>query len=124
LPRHVPGQLDAILHQGLKPGREDKMKYQVWYMRPETFALFGTTANPKDLAATHIHLNTIEADSLNDVYRACQGEVWSPNGEARELIEHLGLGHTSMSIGDIIVDDVGNAHVVAGLGFRAIGGVR
>lgn len=32
-----------------------------------------------------------------------QGENWSPNGEAREVIQHLDA-HTSMMIGDVIYD--------------------
>lgn len=34
-----------------------------------------------------------------------QGENWSPNGEARSLIEEKGLIHTSMSMGDIVQID-------------------
>jgi len=34
-----------------------------------------------------------------------QGEIWSPNGEARPLIESLGLSHTSMSVGDVFEDE-------------------
>ena len=32
-----------------------------------------------------------------------QGEAWSPQGQARYLIDKLGVGHTSMSVGDIII---------------------
>jgi hypothetical protein len=39
---------------------------------------------------------------LEEVFFLMQGEQWSPNGEARELIELLGLRHTSMSVGDLI----------------------
>ena len=39
---------------------------------------------------------------LAQVYEEFQGENWSPNGEAKELISALGLDHTSMSVGDII----------------------
>jgi hypothetical protein len=31
-----------------------------------------------------------------------QGEFWSPMGEARNLIQTLGLHHTSMSCGDVV----------------------
>ena len=40
--------------------------------------------------------------TLDQIYNLMQGEVWSPNGEGRELIQSLGLNHTSMSMGDII----------------------
>lgn len=37
-----------------------------------------------------------------DVFHAMQAENWSPNGEARKLIQSLDVGHTSMCGGDII----------------------
>ena len=46
----------------------------------------------------------IKADDLEQVFILMQGEVWSPNGEARDLITGLGLKHTSMSVGDIVYD--------------------
>ena len=98
------------------------MKYQIWYAKPEAFGNMLTSAN--DLSATHVHLTDIEAHGLDAAWCAMQGEIWSPNGEARELIQSKGLQHTSMSVGDVIIDDVGNAHTVAGAGFKAIGGVR
>jgi len=45
---------------------------------------------------------SVITDNLERVYNNMQGENWSPNGEARDLILFLGLSHTSMSIGDII----------------------
>jgi hypothetical protein len=48
-----------------------------------------------------------------------QGEVWSPNGEARGLIEAKGLLHTSMSVGDVVVGPDG-VHVVAMFGFELV----
>jgi hypothetical protein len=49
-----------------------------------------------------------------------QAELWSPNGEARPLIYAKGLQHTSMSIGDVIVDEMGKTFVVASIGFREV----
>jgi len=103
------------------------MKYQVWYMRPAFFS-DGITGSrlpdARNLSATHVHLKDVETTrGLEAVYTEMQGEVWSPNGEARELIQSKGLQHTSMSIGDVIVDDVGNAHVVSNVGYKGIGGV-
>ena len=48
-----------------------------------------------------------------------QAEVWSPNGEARALVQSKGLGHTSMSVGDVAVVD-GKAFVVASFGFEPL----
>jgi len=58
----------------------------------------------EDRTDTHMQLMSINAESLADVFRRMQGEVWSPNGEGRKLIEQLGLSHTSMSVGDMIED--------------------
>jgi hypothetical protein len=41
---------------------------------------------------------------LEVVFDAMQGEVWSPNGEARPFIQNLGVQHTSMMTGDLVVD--------------------
>ena len=41
---------------------------------------------------------------LHELYRAMQGEFWSPYGEALEMVTKIGT-HTSMSIGDIIEVD-------------------
>ena len=42
----------------------------------------------------------LKAPDEDVVFMQMQGEIWSPNGEARPLIKKLGLGHTSMSVGD------------------------
>jgi hypothetical protein len=48
-----------------------------------------------------------------------QGEFWSPGGEARMLIERLGLEHTSMAVGDVI--QVGTTfHLCAPMGFQTL----
>jgi hypothetical protein len=96
--------------------------YQVWYMRPEWVAgAQGAKPDPADLDATHIHLRNVEAQSLNQVLRDMQGDVWSPNGKERDLIRDKGLIHMSMSIGDVIVDPEGAVHLVAMFGFKNLG---
>jgi hypothetical protein len=56
-----------------------------------------------DPGITHQKVKDIQAASLDDAYRRMQGYNWSPNGEARPLIESLeGVSHTSMSIGDVL----------------------
>jgi hypothetical protein len=50
-----------------------------------------------------------------------QGEVWSPNGEARELILSKGLEHTSMTVGDVIRSHQTGEHWMVGqFGFEPI----
>ena len=86
-------------------------KFQIWYMKPASWQeqIYGNLViDPDDLNKTHVHLKELElpggTQQLERVFYEMQGEMWSPNGEARELIESKGLHHTSMSIGDVIVD--------------------
>lgn len=100
--------------------------FQIWYATPE-FSRNGGAINARHLVATHVHLKDIERDGgleqLEGIFRDMQGEVWSPNGEARPLIAAKKLSHTSMSIGDVVVVN-GEAHAVASFGFQALGAVR
>ena len=106
------------------------MKLAIHYMMPEWFreGIMGVgRPDPADLAATHVFLTTFEAQegqpldrALEDAFHHFQGEVWSPNGEARGLIEAKGLRHTSMSVGDVILAG-DKAFVVATFGFEPLG---
>lgn len=80
---------------------------EVWYMRREWFSsgICGKAPNPNDLGRTHILLGKCEGKNAEELFASLQAENWSPNGEARCLIENLGLWHTSMSVGDVIVID-------------------
>jgi hypothetical protein len=89
------------------------MLYEVWYMRPEWFreGSMGEKPNAAELEKTHIQLKTIwfedeiqdkELNNLELIFVKMQAERWSPNGEARGLIQRKGLRHTSMSVGDVI----------------------
>lgn len=105
--------------------------YQVWYMKPEWFrqGICGDRPDPMNLARTHVLLRelTLVSDTpgLGEVYHRMQGEIWSPNGEARSLIEEKGLQHTSMSVGDVIVDDDnGEVFLVKNIGFKNIGNIE
>src|SRR5215475_10303224 len=100
------------------------MIIQIWYMKPEWFpeGIFGgARPDPKNLAATHVHLKDVEQGvlDLEKLYREMQGEIWSPNGEARDLILSKGLSHTSMSVGDVVVVD-GAVFIVAIMGFKEL----
>lgn len=66
------------------------------------------------------HVRTCIADDLEEVFVQSQAENWSPMGEARELIRRLGLSHTSMSVGDVIVSELDTYYQVAGCGFKVI----
>jgi hypothetical protein len=98
------------------------MKYKIFYVKNPTF-LEDPGLVVEDLARTHVFLCEIEADSLEQAWWAMQGENWSPNGEARELIQARGLCHTSMSVGDVIQSG-GDFYEVSRTGFRKIPGQR
>lgn len=96
--------------------------YRVYYMKPEHFAsgiLGQKTPTLDNLLETHVFLREVEANDLEDCFVKSQGEVWSPNGEARSLILGKGLRHTSMSVGDVACAD-GKGWVVAMFGFDAL----
>ena len=76
------------------------MKYQIWYMKPSFLrGVVGSSPDPNNLSATHVHLKDIEADNREDVLSRMRAEDWSPNGEALDLLQRKGLEHTTMTIG-------------------------
>jgi len=98
--------------------------FAVWYMRPEWFrsGLMGEKPDAANLTATHVHLMEQVAGSLGGLFHNMQGEVWSPNGEARELIQSKGLQHTSMSVGDVAIAPDGSVHLCARIGWEQLKG--
>lgn len=78
------------------------------------------------LGTTHRKVRevTVECGSteagLEQVFMQMQGEVWSPNGEARAMIEELGLWHTSLSTGDVVLDDEGNVWTCMFVGWKKV----
>lgn len=73
------------------------------------------------LEETHRPVAMIQANHIEDIYMAMQGEMWSPRGEARDLIRMTGVGHTSMSVGDVVVDEDGTVFMVDNIGFTKLG---
>jgi len=60
----------------------------------------------ENLEKTHVLLGSVKGTDKDKLFGLMQGEIWSPNGEARQFIKNSGVWHTSMSIGDII--EIGN----------------
>lgn len=86
------------------------MKYIAWY---------GKFWHPSESdVQEYIKVKEVEASSLEEVFYKMQGEVWSPNGEGRNLIQSLGLHHTSMSVGDVIQNEHGEFYRVENMGFE------
>lgn len=86
------------------------MKFKVWYGKEWE----------EGSKQTFVFVKEIEAETPEEAYCEMQGETWSPNGEARPLIESLGLRHTSMSSGDALQDENGDYLYVAAMGFTKI----
>ncbi|MFW6046759.1 MAG: hypothetical protein ACOCP4_03105 [Candidatus Woesearchaeota archaeon] len=67
------------------------------------------------------YLTSINASNLSEVSIKMQGENWSPNGEARDLIQSKGLHHTSLYIGDVVYDsNKEKAYIAKAIGYREI----
>ncbi len=83
--------------------------YKIFYLRPTQQARLlidipdsiRLSIIPNQILEDYAYIRTIQAEDLEDVFRTQQGEVWSPNGEARNLIKAAGAAHTSMSMNDI-----------------------
>lgn len=88
--------------------------FEVWYMKPSFFRDgilgtkwlhdYGMMPTAETLTETHVHLFDIDAETVNHAWQAQQAENWSPTGQAAGLLREKGLSHTSMSVGDILVD--------------------
>ncbi len=98
------------------------MQCKIFYALNPTFQVADLVV--ERLPETHVHLTTIEAETLDDAWAAMQAERWSPHGEARELIQSRGLVHTSMSIGDVLQADDDDYYQVAGSGFKKVPSLR
>ena len=106
--------------------------WEVWYMK-EWKSHFGVTGfeepptPPADLTETHTQVAKVifnewkeSEEAANEIWIIMQGERWSPQGEAKDLIRSLNLKHTSMCIGDLIKAPSGNLFVAESVGFRRI----
>jgi hypothetical protein len=104
---------DAI--KTLRERRQATMKYQIWYMKPSFLhGVVGSSPDPNNLSATHVHLKNIEADNQEDALSRMRAENWSPNGEALDLLQSKGPQHTTMTIADHAV------YLVTGIGFSLL----
>lgn len=97
------------------------MRYQIWYMKPSFIrGTVGSSPDPDNLADTHVYLKDIEAEDRENALYRMRAENWSPNGEARELLQAKGLQHTTMTIGDVLVDENNAVSLVTGIGFSLL----
>lgn len=99
---------------------------EIWYYKPsmarDIYFLESDGNLPKstvDLKVGWELLGSIEETDLDIIFENMQGHLWSPTGEAKELIESKGLEHTSMSVGDIIKKN-GEYYFVSRVGFTKL----
>ena len=84
------------------------MKAQIFYAYEPDFHKNSDHFCP---GITHGFVKDIDVDGdtkhhcLENAFFQMQSERWSPNGEARNLIERKALHHTSLSVGDVVVLD-------------------
>jgi hypothetical protein len=82
--------------------------------------IVGNAPDPDKLSATHVHLKDVDADDPEDVLHRMRADIWSPNGEALDLLRSKGLEHTTMTIGDVLVDESDDVYLVTALGFTRL----
>ena len=108
------------------------MKYKVFYMQDYWFpwGIIGTQPDPSKLDVTHVPLVEVELlengtpnANLQHIFNMMQAEVWDAEGKAGPELAKRNIAHTSMSVGDIIIDPDAMVHVVAKVGFNALGKV-
>ena len=104
-------------------------KTQIWYYKRSESRDFGMGSfglersgkwpSVENLSLTHVFIGFVDESNPSKVFQMMQGEYWSPNGEASTLAAFIlrMAGHTSMSVGDIIVFPGSKALMVDMAGF-------
>jgi hypothetical protein len=82
-------------------------KHPTFQVNPDMHMEFSRDSEGVHMSSEYVFVGTQFANNKNEVYSNMQGDNWSPRGEARKLIKAVGLSHTSMSVGDVIVDSHG-----------------
>jgi hypothetical protein len=81
--------------------------WRVYYRKEPTF-MVDPNITMDTLLETHQYVASARANTREEVFQMMQADCWSPNGEQRSTIIALHLHHTSMSVGDVLLTDVGN----------------
>lgn len=86
---------------------------QIWYWKQdlghemmkgyENLKKSNTLPDLNNLEATHVHIGSVAETDPEKIFSLMQAEAWSPQDQARNMIEIAGVGHTSMTTGDIII---------------------
>lgn len=124
LKHEQPGQYSSLNDAAAVAGQYADLSpgsTEVWYSKTAfaRLAYSGELDLGAVLPETHVLLGKIAETDPEAIYMALQGEIWSPNGEARTLISSKGLAHTSMSVGDVLVVR-GQVLMVDSFGFKKV----
>jgi hypothetical protein len=80
----------------------------------------GVMPTPDSVPDNYTLIGKIRETNPDKIFHMMQGEIWSPEGQANDMIRASGTGHTSMSVGDII--HVGNKWLMVDrFGFHELG---
>lgn len=98
---------------------------EIWFDKNPSFNADDARFVSEGVEQTHAKLGTVAfRKDWQTLYGPMQGEFWSPNGEANHLIRSLGLHHTSMSVGDVLIvnfpDGKSEAWMVADTGWKLV----
>lgn len=79
----------------------------------------GIEVTADTVPTTHALIGKIRETNPEKIFSMMQGDSWSPEGQANDMISKSGTGHTSMSVGDVI--RIGNKWLMVDrFGFRDI----
>lgn len=82
---------------------------------------YGDKKTDKD---PYMLIGSVKESDPETIFRIMQGNVWSPNGEARNIIDDADVDHTSMSVGDALIVGTKSVQVVNDIGFVDLLDVR
>ncbi len=100
--------------------KEIKKNWMIWEYNIQLGKSLKFPKNKQHLRKSHVRLGNVNM-TKNQIFHNMQGEIWSPNGEARQFIKNKGLNHISMSVGDIVFDQrTEESWIVKGIGWKKI----
>jgi len=86
-------------------------KTQIWYRK----ATSTNKINVNDLSRTHSMIGTLDETNPEAVLSMMQSESWDTDNNAENMLNRLGVQHSGMTSGDVIVID-NIAHVITNNG--------
>lgn len=94
--------------------------WTVFYVKEPRWFGRETVPTAETFGTLYVAVKKVMAEGVEEVFEKMQGENWSPNGEARPMIEALGLTHTSMSVGDVTEGPNGELQMVEVFGWKTL----